>query len=77
MKDGSVARQIKNICILVMEMRYLKDDKYRKIGGMSSDILHTHTYTYTTTTQHSAAHSTIAAEADSQQTFVLMVIKNW
>ena len=43
MKDGSVARQIKNICILVMEMRYLKDDKYRNIGGMSSDILHTHT----------------------------------
>ena len=67
MKDGSVARQIKNICILVMEMRYLKDDKYRNIGGMSSDIHTLHS---------STAHSTIAAEADSQ-TFVLMLIKNW
>ena len=75
MKDGSVARQIKNICILVMEMRYLKDDKYRNIGGMSSDILHTLTYR-TYSKQRSTSYSTIAAEADSQ-TFVLMVIKNW
>ena len=36
----------------MMEMRYLKDDKYRNIGGMSSDIYYT-SRTYT-------AHSTSA-----------------